>query len=270
MMAETSTLAPVAWATESVQVCGLPLHYQRAGSGPPLLVIPRDNGHAPRNECLDRLTESFTVYHPWLPGFHGGDPADWTWLTNARDVAIVLRQFMRELGHERLAIAGFGFGGWLAAEMATMSGDRLSALVLVAPMGIQPKDAYIYDQFIASTEMYARHGFSDPARFDAIYGHEPDFDQLEGWESDREMTSRVAWKPYMFNAALPGLLGGVAAPTLIIWGDDDQVVPAECGERYRDAIPGARLETIAGAGHAVDHEQPGALARAITSFVQSA
>lgn len=268
-MADSSTLAPTAWATESLPVCGQPIHYERAGTGAPVLVIPRDNGHAPRNEFLDRLAGSFTVYHPWLPGFHGGDPPAWTWLMNTRDLAIVLRQFMRELGHDRLAVVGFGFGGWLAAEMATMSGDRLSALVLVAPMGIQPQDAFIHDQFIASTEMYARAGFSDQAEFEAIYGQEPDFDQLESWETDREMTSRLAWKPYMFNAALPGLLGGVAAPTLIAWGDDDNIVPAECAARYRDAIPGARLQTIAGAGHAVDLEQPAALAAAVTQFITS-
>jgi pimeloyl-ACP methyl ester carboxylesterase len=55
-------------------------------------------------------------------------------------------------------------------------------------------------------------------------------------------------------------LSGVKCPALVVWGDSDEVVPAECGELYRSAIPGARLETVSSAGHAVDLEQPAALA----------
>jgi pimeloyl-ACP methyl ester carboxylesterase len=258
------------WTPFTVEVCGGEVSYLRAGQGPAVLVLPRDNGHPPDTAFLDRLASDRTVYAPRYPGFHGGGEAEaWDWMGDVRDIAAVQLQFLRELGVGRVTALGLGFGGWVAAEMAVMSPGVFDALVLVAPMGIQPREAYIFDQFLVSTEAYARRAFADQSAFERIYGAEPDFDQLEAWETDREMTSRLAWKPYMYHPSLPRLLSGVDCPTLIAWGDADEVVPAECGEAYHAAIPRSTLRVIPGAGHAVDLEQPSALAGAIAEFLQS-
>jgi pimeloyl-ACP methyl ester carboxylesterase len=82
------------------------------------------------------------------------------------------------------------------------------------------------------------------------------------------MTSRLAWKPYMYNPTLPRLLGAVQAPALVITGDTDAVVPPECAALYAEALPNATLETMPGCGHAVDVEHPEALAAAVTSFLK--
>jgi pimeloyl-ACP methyl ester carboxylesterase len=171
------------------------------------------------------------------------------------------------LGLDRFALAGFGFGGWLAAEIATMAAPRLSSLTLVAPFGIRPPEGYIYDQFIGSTETYARLAFADEAAFEAIYRAEPSYEQLEAWETDREMSSRLAWKPYMHNRALPGLLRGVSTPALVVWGEADQVIPAGTAALWRAALPNATIETLAATGHAIDLEQPRALASIVTPFL---
>lgn len=265
----TTIERPASAPSHTVQVCGIDVAFERAGDGPPLIVLPRDNGHAPRSEFLVGLAQTNTVYYPWLPGFHNGGPEAWEWLTNIRDLAMVQRLFLSALGLERVTLIGLGFGGWLAAEMAAMGPERFDKLVLVGPMGIQPKNAYIIDQFIVSTESYARAAFSDDAAFDAIYGEEPEFEQLESWETDREMTSRLAWKPYMYDPTLPRLLAGVPTPALIVVGADDRVVPPECGELYRAALPNARLETINNCGHAVDLEQPALLASKVGAFLRS-
>ena len=261
--------AATGWERATAEVCGSEVSFLRAGQGPPIVVLPRDNGHPPRNEFLDRLAESHTVYSPWYPGFHGGgDPATWEWMSSVRDLAIVQLQLIAALGITRPALVGQGFGGWVAAEAATMNPLLPRALVLVAPMGIQPARDYIYDQFLVSTEAYARRGFTTEAAFEGVYGEEPAFEQLEGWETDREMTSRLAWKPYMYNPSLPALLAGVRCPALVFWGDQDAVVPPECGARYQAAITGSRLEVLPGAGHAVDLEQPGTLAAKTLAFLR--
>jgi 2-hydroxy-6-oxo-octa-2,4-dienoate hydrolase len=71
----------------------------------------------------------------------------------------------------------------------------------------------------------------------------------------------------MYNPTLPHLLGGVTAPTLVVWGRDDRIVPLECGERYAKALPRARLEIVAGAGHFVEMEKASELAQLVTDFV---
>ena len=150
-----------------------------------------------------------------------------------------------------------------------MAPAAIRGLVLVGPMGIQPKDAYIYDQFIVSTDTYSRAAFEDPSAFQALYGDQPNYDQLESWETDREMTSRIAWKPYMYNRSLPRLLGGVQAPALVLWGEADRIVPVECASLYGEALPNATVETYPGAGHALELERPGAFAARLATFSSS-
>jgi pimeloyl-ACP methyl ester carboxylesterase len=263
-----SAAGTAAWTAETVTVCEAEVSLLRAGSGSPVMVLPKDNGHPPGRAFASHLAGSFAVSYPHLPGFHGTpDPAAWEWLTNVRDLAIVQLQLLDALGLDRVSLVGVGFGGWVAAEMATMHPAGLNALVLVNPMGIQPRNAYIYDQFLVSTEAYARTGFSDDAAFDQLYGHEPEYDQLDAWETDRAMTSRLAWKPYMYNPALPRLLAGVKAPSLVIAGDADRIVPFECAEAYVRALPNATLETMPACNHAIDAEHPAALAAAVASFL---
>lgn len=257
----------VTWNETTVSVCGGPVRVAVAGSGQPIVVLPRDQGHPPTSQFLDQLTDSGTVYYPWLAGFHGGHPEQWEWLANVRDLAIVHRQMLDALALDRPVLVGLGFGGWVAAEIATMAAASLSALVLVSAMGIKPVKGEIYDQFIVGTEHYAQTAFHDASAFTEIYGAETGFEQLEAWETDREMTSRVAWKPYMYNSSLPHLLSGVAAPALVVWGEEDRIVPAECAGLYKNALPHATVELIPNCGHAVDLEQPGMLIRSVSSFL---
>jgi pimeloyl-ACP methyl ester carboxylesterase len=266
---ERSSTSTIDWTTRSVSVCGGSVSVLSGGHGAPLLVLPRDNGHPPNHDFLDLLAARSTVYYPWLPGFHASNPEEWEWLTNFRDLAIVTRQLLVALGVDRVNVVGLGFGGWLAAEMATMGHDLFATMTLVAPMGIQPRHDYILDQFLISTESYARAAFANDEAFEAIYGAEPDFDQLESWETDREMTSRVTWKPYMYNPTLARLLAAAPTPTLIVWGSADRVVPPECAELYRSALPNAKLQLFPNAGHALDLEQPAALAASVAAHLNA-
>jgi pimeloyl-ACP methyl ester carboxylesterase len=116
---------------------------------------------------------------------------------------------------------------------------------------------------------YVREGCHDPVTFGRIYGERPTSEQLVLWDLCREMSFRLAWKPYMFNYSLPHLLGAVRAPSLIVWGDDDRIVPPSAGAVFADRLPNARQATIANAGHLIEFEQPDAFARVITDFIAS-
>ena len=155
---------------------------------------------------------------------------------------------------------------WIAAEMATMAPADLSKLVLVGAMGIKPPQGDILDLAITGYMEYARAGFHDQKAFDRVYGEEPPTDQLEMWDICREMSFRIAWKPYMYSQTLPHLLGSVRVPALVVWGDDDKVVPQSAAGVYAKALPNAKLETVKASGHCVDMEQPEALAKLVTTF----
>jgi len=148
-----------------------------------------------------------------------------------------------------------------------MAPRDLAKLVLVGAMGIKPSDGFILDQAIVGYIDYARAGFHDAKAFDGVYGAEPSNDQLVAWDICREMCFRIAWKPYMYSQTLPELLGAVRAPALVVWGDDDKVVPLNAGRRYAKALPNAELRTVGACGHCVDMEKPDELATLIATFL---
>lgn len=258
----------VEWRKTLVEVAGVKVALHRAGSGPPLLVLHRDTGTPDRLPFYDALAERFDVLIPRHPGY-GSEAQRPDWMRSVRDLAVVHRWLLSALGIERVAVLlGLGFGGWVAAEMATMAPRDLERLVLVGPMGIKPPgDDNILDQALLSYIDYARAGFHDQARFDAIFGDDPSTDQLVEWDICREMNFRIAWKPYMYSQTLPHLLGAVQVPALVVWGAEDRVVPPSAADRWMSGLRGARLETMAQCGHCVEMEKPAELTRLVAGFV---
>jgi pimeloyl-ACP methyl ester carboxylesterase len=258
-------MTDVTWTSETIPIAGAALHVARSGSGTPLLLLHRDIGTLENLPFYDALAKRFTVLIPSHPGYDKSErPA---WMRNVRDVAVVHQWLISRLGLSDVSVVGLGFGGWIAAEMATMAPRAFKKLVLVGAMGIKPEHGDIADQALVSYIDYVRLGFSDQSIYDRLYGAETPTKTLEQWDLNREMTFRIAWKPYMYNASLPHLLGGVATPTLVVWGRKDRVVPLECGERYVKALPQARLEVVDGAGHFVEMEKPDELAKLVGGFV---
>jgi len=254
--------------SETVSIAGMGLHVARAGAGAPLLVLHHDIGTPDRLPFYDALARDFTVLVPSHPGYGASErPA---WLRNVRDIAVVHQWLLAQSGLADVSIVGLGFGGWIAAEMATMAPRAFRRLILVGAMGIKPERGEIADQALLSYIDYVRLGFVDTKAFDHVFGAEPPTATLEQWDLNREMTFRIAWKPYMYNPTLPHLLGGVTSPTLVVWGRDDRIVPLECGERFAKALPNARLHVMEHAGHFVDMERPDELARLVGEFVKTA
>jgi len=253
-----------AWSMEDVKLAGSTLRLRKGGSGDPLLVLHHDIGSLDRLPFYDALAKRFTVYIPSHPGYDGSERPGW--MRGARDIAVVYQSLLASLNLSDVSLIGLGFGGWIAAEMATMSPRAFRRLVLVGAMGVKPRRGEILDQALLSYIAYVRAGFEDQGVFDKLYGADPPTPLLEQWDLNREMTFRIAWKPYMYNPTLPHLLDGVRARSLIVWGRGDKVVPLECGEEYARALPASRLAVVEKAGHFVDMEQPEALAKLITEF----
>ncbi len=253
-----------AWAEETVTVAGAGLRIASGGSGPPLLVLHHDIGSPDRPAFHEALAARFSVLAPSHPGYDGSErPA---WLRSVRDVAVLYQGWLAERGVRAVTLVGLGFGGWIAAEMATMAPRDVHRLVLVGAMGLKPERGEILDQAILSYLDYARAGFHDPGGLERAYGPEVPTALLERWDVNRETTFRIAWRPYMYSPTLPHLLGAVRAPALVVWGREDRVVPLECGERYVKTLPDARLWVLDGVGHFVDLERPAELARAVIDF----
>ena len=165
-----------------------------------------------------------------------------------------------------MPLLGLGFGGWIAAEMASLSPRAVPWAGAGGRAWREAAAGRHLDQAIVSYVAYPQAGFHDQEAFHRVYG-DVSTDQLEQWDIAREMCFRVAWKPYMYSQTLPHLLGGVRSPGLVVWGDEDRIVPRSAADVYVNALRQARLEIVPGCGHFVDMEKPDALAKLVVSFV---
>ena len=251
--------------TEQIEVAGRRVQYLQGGSGDALLVLHHSIGNPGWLPAYEQLSASRKVLVPDLPGYGQSERPEWA--RDPRDIAILLHQMLDKLGHGAVPVVGLGFGGWIAAEMATMNQQRISSLVLVGAPGIQPDEGEILDQMLVDYDEYVKSGFSDEANYTAEFGEDPAAEVRELWDFSREMTARLTWKPYMFNRRLPHLLQEVQTPTLLVWGADDRVVPMAVAQAYEAALPNASIEVVADSGHLVDMEQPGRLAELVAAHI---
>src|SRR6516225_3215825 len=217
------------WSETVSEVAGVKLHVARAGSGSPVVVLHPDIGSPDRLDFYDSLAERFDVLVPRHPGYGKSERPQW--LRGVRDVAVMYQWLLSGLGVDRASLIGLGFGGWIAAEMATMAPREFHRLVLVGAMGLKPPEGDILDQAILSYIDYARAGFHDQQAFARVYGD-------------------------------------VSTDQLVEWDDDDKVVPRSAGERYAALLPKARFEIVRRAGHCVEMEQPEALNALVGPFIE--
>ncbi len=250
---------------QSMEFSWGPIHYHgAAGERRPLLVLHSEREAQVNPELVDQLSRSFGVLVPMLPGFPPSSVPPW--MRSTTQMASVMNWFLRRLEVGPVDAIGFGFGGWVLAEMAVQSPSSFGRLVLQAPVGVRPDPGEeILDRYVFTDESYVALGFSPAANGDGS-PEAVDEAQLRSWDAAREMTTRVAYKPYMFDSGLPHLLAAVTSPTLVVWGEGDRLVPRSCAERYVAAIPGASLTVVPG-GHWLDLEAPGQLRDLVVDFM---
>jgi pimeloyl-ACP methyl ester carboxylesterase len=254
----------VIWTDTVKEIAGLKLHVSRAGSGPAVLVLHHDIGTLGRLPFYDALAAKFDVLVPHHPGWGKSERPQW--MRSPRDIAAIYAWLLSDLGLAGASLVGLGFGGWIAAEMASQAPAAYRKLVLVGAMGIKPPEGDIADQAIVSYIAYPMSGFHSEAAFKSVFG-DVSTDQLEAWDIAREMSFRTAWKPYMYSQTLPHLLGGVRAPALIVWGDDDRIVPVSAGHAYARSLHDATFTTVPDCGHFAEMEKPDAVAGLCTDFL---
>src|SRR5919108_2202353 len=251
-----------------ISVGGVDVHTLVGGQGPALLVLHGAGANRGWVRWIEQVAERFTVWAPTHPGF--GESGDAEWMEGVDDLARFHLWFIEAAGLQRPHVVGHSIGGWTAAEMATMSPGAIDRLVLVAATGLKPEQGEILDVFYHSDAELRDMIVHDPAtvpEWAELFGRAPSPRDVELADRNREMTARLAWKPYMHNPRLPRVLPRVSNPTLIVWGREDRIVPVECGEQYRRLLPNATLTVLERCGHLAPVEQPDAFARLVLGFL---
>jgi pimeloyl-ACP methyl ester carboxylesterase len=257
--------------TRTVDVGGKQVRLLAGGGGPPLVYLHSAGADVEWGEAHERLAARFTVYAPAHPGF--ADSTGIEEIDGILDVVLHYVDLLDVLGLDTVPLVGTSLGGWIAAEIAALWPARVRKLVLCDAVGLWIDAAPIGELFGSTPQELARMLFHDqqhpiPAMMNAItsIADVPEaivLPQLKAMEA----AAKIGWNPYLHDPKLESRLRRVTAPTLVLWGAQDGLVPPVYAERWRDRIRDARLEVIDGCGHLPPVERPAAFADAVLRFL---
>lgn len=250
------------------------------GSGFPLLYL---HGFADVHSVIEnwlplheRLFPKARVIAPAHPGCaqteENGD------VESIEDVVFHYLEVIDALELDKFDLVGACVGGWIAAEIAVRHPEKIRKLALIGATGLFVAGASIGDVFMMAQP---ERGMSYAGLRAMLFSRADHPKALEFFPDGRgdledelrryqmlRFASRIGFRPpYFYDRSLKNRLHRISAPTLVLWGEDDRMVPLAHGEIYAHSIPRARLEVIKQAGHSVHVEMPDLAGRIITDFI---
>jgi pimeloyl-ACP methyl ester carboxylesterase len=252
--------SPVVFEQLDYDVNGTPTTVLAAGDpGAPPIVFLHGAGTFHGWAFAEPWTERYRVLIPHHPGY--GDSGDIDGLRDIHDLVLHYIELFDQLGLAAdVNLVGFSLGGLVAARFAIEQKHRLRRLVLVAPAGLRVPGVAVDDLFrIPPEELPGRLVH----RMDTLLPYLPsdpgDVDFTVDRYREIRTTAIMLWEqPY--DRVLPRWLGRVDIPTLVVWGDEDRLLPVDLADGWAALLPQATVATFPDAGHLVLDESADASA----------
>jgi 2-hydroxy-6-oxonona-2,4-dienedioate hydrolase len=241
-----------------VTVLGHRMRYWEKGSGRPLVLVHGFSGSASFEwgRVFDALATRFRVIAPQVIGFAPGEQPEIAYTTDA--LVSHLGGFFAALGLSDIVLLGESFGGWLAGSYAVRAAGLglppIAKLVVVGgPIGQMRFPAQNVRGFFHDEVQREADAWMTDAIFNANNG-------------TRMMIVRDSGltKAELDEAAVET----IAVPVLLLWGDKDELIPLEIGERALGWIADARLTVFEDIGHIPSIECPVEFVRVVSSFCE--
>jgi pimeloyl-ACP methyl ester carboxylesterase len=241
------------------------------GSGRPLVYLHGPWGLGPDRDFITALAGANRVYAPKHPGTSRGDPEAVHALDSWLDLVVYHGELFDRLELDAPTVVGHSFGGLVAAEFAASGPKAVSRLVLIDPVGLWRDDLPVRNWMILPDHERRPSLFAHPdgeaaRRFFAMpkdEGARVDVLAQRIWA--QACTGKFVWP--VPDRGLKHRIHRIGAPTLIIWGKADRIIPPAYAQEFAGRIGGARMELIDDAGHLPHLEQPAAVANAVCAFV---
>jgi pimeloyl-ACP methyl ester carboxylesterase len=248
---------------ESQTIDGVETVYYTAGSGEPVVFL-HGAGTVDGFDFAAPWTDRFRVIAPYHPGF--GESGDDASFTDPHDYVLHYLEFFDTIGLGTFSLVGLSFGGDLAARFAIEHSHRLRKLVLIAPSAMLDPEHPPLDILPVPGEKLVPMLVSDFEALKPRLPAHPDLDFIAARYRESATFARLFWE-HPHDARIARYLHRVHVPTLLVWGDQDRLVPVEQAERWKASLPQAELRIFEGAGHLVHLEDPSAV-EAIGKFLQ--
>ncbi|MDZ4765983.1 MAG: alpha/beta fold hydrolase [Chloroflexota bacterium] len=269
-----------------VQVGTVRARYWQVGSGSPLLLL-HGIGHSVRayDRNIEALAAHHTVYALDIIGHGLTDKPVGAY--HIDDLAKFVRDFMAELRIPRAHVVGHSMGGGIAMRFASLFREKVDKLVLVAPAGFCDD---IYFSFRLATLPIIGELVTQPRRsafkgitHDLLFDKQMATDELIDWQYEyaklpgaqqallsilRTHITFRGLKKWVLELINTEMLNN-AAPTLIMWGENDAILPYAQSKIGAAHLPNARLHTFKYCGHQIQYEYADEFNRLVLEFVNT-
>lgn len=250
------------------QIGGMDVSYTECGNGP--FVFLFHGWGAPLSvyqSTIQLLSQKYTVIAPEFPGFGGTPEPETVW--GMDEYAGFARDFVASFRADRVILYGHSFGGRVILKLTAMPDlpFTIDRILLVDSAGILPKKSFGTKCRIRAYK--AGKAFLSLALMRKLFPDAlPSLQNRSGSADYRAASPRMRQNfTKIVNEDLTGLLPGVSAPTLLIWGERDDATPLSDAKLMEAKIPDAGLVVLEGAGHYSFLDQPYVYSRVLCSFL---
>jgi pimeloyl-ACP methyl ester carboxylesterase len=256
---------------ETIDVGGRATVIRSGGDGPAFVYLHSTLGETIRwFPFYDLWAKHFSVYVPTHPGF--GASGGFDQMDSIEDMAFHYVELFDALGLDEVILGGVSLGGWIAAEFAVRWPERVKKLWLSAAPGLWVSEQPLPDLFrhLIQPAKLRELLFADPESYIAkmVIVDEPDDERrLIGYQNMTVLARMVWQRPY--DPKLAGRLRRVKCPVLLLWGEQDRLVPPAYGREYAKHLPQAQWQTIPGCGHMGVFEKEAEFVEAVRRFCQA-
>jgi pimeloyl-ACP methyl ester carboxylesterase len=223
-----------------------------AGQGEPLVVF-HGGGTVDGFDFAGAWADKFRVIVPYHPGF--GESGDDPTFTDIHDYVLHYLELFDMLKIDTMRIVGLSMGAYLAVRFASEHGRRVRKLALMAPYGMDVPEHPALDIIATPGEQLVPMLVSNFENLKKRLPEKPDMDFIGARYREATTFARLFWE-HPFDLKLPRRLRRVKMPTLIVWGDEDKIIPVGQAQSWRALLPQAELMVVKGAGHIVHLDKP--------------
>jgi pimeloyl-ACP methyl ester carboxylesterase len=233
-------------------VRGWPIGYETAGEGEPVVMVHGLSGSTrwwSRN--VQDVAERHRIYLVDLPGF--GITHSLRRRFVLAETATWLSEWMEAVGLRRAHLVGHSMGGYLSVRLAASRPELVRRLVLVAPAGVPTERSML--GHLVPLLLAAR--YATPAFMPVLVRDALRTGPMTLWRAARDLLAED----------VRGDLRNIEAPTLLVWGDNDPLIPPAVGDLLREEIPDSHLLLLQKAGHVPMFDQPKEFDAALLAFL---
>jgi abhydrolase domain-containing protein 6 len=253
--------------TTTVDVNGHACRVWTKGTGPKLGWLAGFGGLPRWMPFLDELARHRTVVVPSMPGTPGATGHNL--LDTHLDWIVAARELVGKAGLEGADLAGSSVGASFVLELAALWPASVRRIAVVAPFGLFDDKEPMTDPWAQRPDDVPGVLCNEPQIWKDMKAVPAGANSVE-WPIEQvraaEMAARIFWP--LGNTKLEKRLPLVAAPTLLLWGENDKIVPRSYASTIAGRISGpSETTTIAGAGHLAELDQPKPVAEAIVAWM---